>query len=618
MSRKRFLSMGLVVAVALLVPVAAPAQTEEANRILGQAGAGVLAVVGYGPDKAEIIDGSALALSEDIVVAAYHVVAQSSDLEAVTIKGKKIKVEGIVGIDKVRDIALLKLKGKVQPLPLGPADTLAEGARIFALGSNESAQITISEGTVRRLIDLGPLGTVLELSLSTPEQYRGGPLLDINGQLVGMLLVLDRNIRVGLPVGALVAVSRSTKPVDFKSWKPENWFETLEGATFMGNVASALQEGMAARLYLEKAVKLNPSDVSLQMRLARIYADQRDYSSAVTAFGKASELDPQSGEAFYGLGSVQMRLARHKEAAAALEKAATLMGTPKEVHFDLGTAYEELKDYEKAAAAYEKFISLAPEVTWNAYLRLGFCRMQTGQYDAAVSALLEAEKGQPKDVKVKFTLAEVYEKAGQYDKAEQVYESLAALNPAEAKSYYGQSVRMYNQAKLYEKAIGPARKIVEIEPQNHLNIYNLALMYFQVQKYDEAVATFRQVLAVQPDMANAWFQIGSAYFQQKKYKEAIEAYRKYTELAPEEPTGWLSIGVSYMYIGAATKQPRDFEAALEPMRKAVELQPTNANALYNLAIVYINLKDNFSAREIYNKLVGLDPGLADKLKKYLR
>ncbi len=65
-------------------------------------------------------------------------------------------------------------------------------------------------------------------------------------------------------------------------------------------------------------------------------------------------------------------------------------------------------------------------------------------------------------------------------------------------------------------------------------------------------------------------------------------------------------------------QLKDHESALEPLKKCVELKPDNAVAWYNLAVVYINLKDNYSAKEIYNKLVTLDPPLAERLKKHLR
>ena len=196
----------MLIGALALTSAHAAAQTEEANAILGQAGSSVLALVTYGPDKAEILKGSALALSEDIVVTAYHVVSQASDIEGLNIKGKKVKIEGILGIDKAHDLALLKLKGKLTALPVGSVDSLAAGSKLFALGSNESGQVVLAEGTFRRTVDLGAAGKILEVSIPCPEQFRGGPLVDINGQLIGMLFVGDRNLKFGLPINTLVAV----------------------------------------------------------------------------------------------------------------------------------------------------------------------------------------------------------------------------------------------------------------------------------------------------------------------------------------------------------------------------------------------------------------------------
>jgi len=64
-------------------------------------------------------------------------------------------------------------------------------------------------------------------------------------------------------------------------------------------------------------------------------------------------------------------------------------------------------------------------------------------------------------------------------------------------------------------------------------------------------------------------------------------------------------------------QLKQFENALQPMEKAVELNPNNAPAQFNLAVVYLNLGDNYSARAIYRKLQTLDPGLAERLRKLL-
>jgi len=601
----------VVLAVLALGSPWAYSQSEEANKIFGQAGASVLAIIGYGADKAEIMKGSGLALAEDVVVTAYHVVAPAAFVEGVNIKGKKVKVEGILGVDKAHDIALLKIKGKLPPLPIGAIESLAEGARLFAIGSNESGQIILSEGTLRRFVDLGSAGKILDLSLSVPEPYRGGPLLDVNGQLVGMTLVLERNLKAGLPIGTLVSVARTGGVVEFKAGTQENYFETAEGNTFAAMVASALDEQMTAKLHMERVVKLKPNDLPAQLMLADILFKQRDYTAAAAAYKTVTDLDPTQAQAFYRMGVILIRQVRFKEAAEALEKAVALNISEKEAYLELASAYDELKDFVKAGAAYEKYIGLGPADAWSAQQKLGRCRINLGQFDAAVAALLEAEKGQPKDLKIKQDLAEAYEKAGQLENAEAVYSGMAVLEPAGAKKFHQWAFRMYDLAKKYDKAVVPAKKVIDLDPNDEMSYYFLGTTYHNLQKYDDEVAVFQQILGVKPDFAYAWYQVGSAYIQQKKFKEAVAAYKRFTELSPAEPNGWLSLGVCYM-------QLKDNESALEPLKKCVELKPDNAVAWYNLALVYINLKDNFSAREIQGRLQSLDPGLSEKLKKYLR
>jgi len=610
MKRFRNVCLFLIGSLALISPLAV-AQTEEANAVLGQAGPGVVALVSYGADKAEILKGSGFALGEDVIVTAYHVVSRAFDVEGLNVKGKKVKLEGLIGVDKAHDIALLKLKGKLPALRVGSADSLAEGARLFALGSNEQGDVVIAEGTFRRMVDLGPAGKIMEVGVAVPDQYSGGPLIDVNGQLVGMLVVGDRSLKFGLPIASLVSVPRSGAVTAFKSQTQENYFDTVEGNNFAGLAAIGLDEQMTARLHLEKSVKLNPSDVAAVMLLADIYAKQRDYAAAVAAYRNATQLDPNRAGAFYGLGSILLKQTQYKDAAAALEKAAALGYAGKEIQMDLGTAYEAVPDFAKAAAAYEKYIGLGPADVWAAQLRLGFCRTQLGQYDAAIAALLDAEKAQPKDLKIRETLAEAYVKAGRFEDAEAVYMAMAGLAPNDAKAHYTRIYQMYDGAGKFDKAVVPLKKIIELDPKNETNYYYLGMTHFRAQQYDQAVAAFEQALAIKPDFPHAWYQIGSSYFSAKKYREAAEAYKKYVGLSPDDASGWLNIGVAY-------NQAKDYEAALEPLKKCVELKPDDGVALANLTIVYINLKDNFSAREVYKKLAAVDPAMAEKLKKYIR
>jgi tetratricopeptide (TPR) repeat protein len=600
----------LIGAALFLAPWAA-AQTEETNAILGQAGSSVLALVSYGADKAEILKGSGFALSEEVIVTAYHVISQANDVEGLNIKGKKVKLDGILGVDKAHDIALLKPKGKLAPLAVGAAEDLAAGARLFALGSNESGQIVISEGTFRKVVDTDGAGKILEISMPCSDQFRGGPLVDVNGHLIGMLFVGERGLKFGLPVATIADVAKTAKPAEFKSQTKENYFETVEGNTFAGRAALALDDQMSARLHLERSVKLDPSDLQSQILLARIYAAQRDYTAAVAAYRKVTELDPKRADAFYGLGSILLKQTQYKDAAEALEKALALGYSGREALMDLGSAYEAMPDFAKAADAYEKYAATGAPDAWSAELRLGFCKTKLGEYDAAIAALLEARKAQPKDIKVLDQLAVTYTEAKRYEDAEAVYDAMAQLSPSEAMGYYRRVFQMYDQAELFDKAVGPLKKIIELDPKNETNPYWLGMTYYKAKDYDNAVAAFKQSLAIKPDFPQAWGQIGASYLAAKKYREAAQAYQKYAEFQPDDPSGWLNVGVAY-------NQAKDYEAALEPLKKCVSLKPDDPYALVNLAIVYINLKDNYSAKEIYNKLVTLDPSLAEKIKKYIR
>jgi tetratricopeptide (TPR) repeat protein len=585
-------------------------QTQESTQLFEKNKDGVLSLFIYGANKELAAKGVGFGLAEDVVATSYHLVSQAEEVEGVNVKGKKMKAEGIISVDRNSDIALLKVKGKVGVLSLGNSDELQGGGRLFALGANESGEVTISEGTVRNIHKLSDTQSVIESSISLPEGYNGGPLLDLGGKVVGLTVIFDKT-RVGIPVNAWKNVPKLGKITAFKDWTKEDYLASFEGAYLAGRIASLMDETTNAQKYLERVVKAKPEMVQAQALLASVYVKQRNYSAAVAAYQKVTELDPNNASAYFGLGDVYFRMQRWSDAAQAMEKGVTLDPENKQAFFQTGNAYEELRDFAKAADAYERFLKLNPENAWTGYLRLGNCRMELQQYEQAVAALQEAQKAQPKDLKVNYSLAMAYRKAGQYEQAEAVLKSLAELNPQDASTYYGDIIKMYDEAGKNENAIEAAKKVIELNPKSEMAVYNLAIMFQKLKRFDEAIAAFRQALAIKPDYDVAYYNIGSCYLNLKKYKESIDAFRNYVALVPDNADAWLQIGVNYM-------QLKDFESALDPLKKCVELRPDYGVALFNLAVVYLNLKDNFSARDVYKTLVNVDPDLAERLKKYLR
>jgi tetratricopeptide (TPR) repeat protein len=586
-------------------------QSDEPPQIFESNKHGVISLIIYGENKEEIAQGTGFIIDKQVIATSYHLVSNAFDAEGRNFEGKKVKIEGILAFDKNFDIALCKINKKDPVLLMGNSDELEMGNKVVAIGSNESNEITFSEGTVRNFLNLTPTQRIIDTSLAIPPNFSGAPMLGANGKVLGIITFFDRRTKSVLPINTLKSISRRGALTKFKDWKQEDYFSTLEGALFAGKVCALLEETGKAQIYLEDVAKKNPNNIEVHSLLASIYDKQRNYQSAISAYKKVIELDPNRDDAHYGLGVVYFKMQRHNDAIGPLEKSIQLNIDNATAYFYIGKSYEELRDFSKAAEAYEKYLKGNPEDAWQAYYQLGICRKELEEHEAAIAAFQEALKENPQDLKINYQLAQAYHNAGQYENAEKTYQMLAELSPEDAVTYYNTILRMFDQAGMSDKAIMAAQKLIELQPNNADAIYNLGYMYTKLKKWNEAIESFNKALEIRPNFEYAYANIGNSYYEMKNYTKSLEAYKKFAELMPDSPDGWYWIGVNYM-------QLKRWSDALDPLRKTIELRPDYAYALYNLAIAYLNLHDNYSAKEIYNKLTTIDPELAKKLKPNIR
>jgi len=587
-------------------------QTGKSQEILEKNQTGVISLKALGDDKKVISEGSGFVVEQRVLATSYLLVSQAKSLEGRNFKGKKVKIEGILAVDKNLNIALLGIKGKAPALSLGNSDELNMGKEVYAIGSNESGEIGASEGTVRAILEYEPTKRFVETSLSVPQSFSGGPLIDADGKVLGMIMFLERRLKFTIPSNLLKTMEK-TSLVKFKDYKHEDYLATLEGAFLAGKVASLLDETGRAQRYLEKVVGLNPMNIEPLFLLASVYNRQRNYEKAASTYQKIIELDDSRDDAHYQLGIVYLRLGKYQDAIPPLQRAVELNLDNKEAYYYTGNAYKELKELTKAVEAYENYLNLNPENPWEGYLRLGLCRTELKQYEEAVVAFIEAAKEKPQDIKTNYHLAQAYEQAKQYEKAEEVYKLLAQISPEEADNIHKTILFMYDKAGIHEKAIEAAERIIELKPNSAADLYNLGLMYQKIKRYDEAIKTFNEVLGLNPADKYSHSNIGYIRYLQNQYTKSIQAFKQFVELDPDNADGWF-------YIGVCNMQLKKFDAALEPLKKTIELRPDygGGNAVYNLAICYLNLHDNYSAKELYNKLTSINPELAQKLKQHIR
>jgi tetratricopeptide (TPR) repeat protein len=585
-------------------------QSEEAQQILEQNIASLVSFATFGEDKEEISRGTGFIIGDKIMVTSYDLISQAKSAEGHDYKGKKIKMDGILAIDKIFGVAIVQINRKNPILSLGNSDEMERTDKVFALGANEADEFSLSEGEIFNFHDYKSQ-RMIETSLSLPDTYNGCPVLNEVGQVVGMIVFLDTGQKIVIPSKVLDLIPKTAAETKFKDRQPEDYFATIDGATLAAKIFYSMNNTSKAEKFLKKILEFKPDDLETHGLLAEIYTKQRDYSSAISTYKKIIELDPNSAAAQYGLGDVYIKMMNWRESIAPLEKAVQLNPDLKEAYFYIGTAYQELKEFDKAVEAYKKYIASGPRQAYDTYNRLGLCQMELGQYTDAVASFQEALKGIPDDVIITYKLAQSYEKAGQLDQAAETYYKLAELSPKDARIYFNTVINMYNAAKMPEKAAEAANKMIELNPNDPDALFNLGLMLVQMEKYEEAIEVFDKVIALTPEMEYAHLNKGFSLYSLKRYSDAIKAYSSTVELFPENADAWMFLGMSYM-------QLKNWSKAVEPLQKAIDLRPESGNAYYNLAICYLNLKDNYSARDVFNKLQSVDPGLAQKLKKYIK
>lgn len=163
--------------------------------------------------------GSGFVISEDgTVVTAEHVVSGSKLVKVNLASGKECYGE-VAASSKQRDLAIIRLDcSGLSPLPLS-RQKLVEGSEVFAVGTplSDKLQFSVTKGVVSAIRKVEEL-EYIQSDVSVHPGSSGGPLLDSNGNVVGVTSV---GIAAGsVPVGLnfFVPVSDMDKyvPLDFE------------------------------------------------------------------------------------------------------------------------------------------------------------------------------------------------------------------------------------------------------------------------------------------------------------------------------------------------------------------------------------------------------------------
>lgn len=186
------------------------------------------------------------------------------------------------------------------------------------------------------------------------------------------------------------------------------------------------------------------------------------------------------------------------------------------------------------------------------------------------------------------------------EKALELYNKALEIDPQSHASMY-QLAKLYYKDKQYNDALYWAEKSIATNSKfNHWYSGQLAQFYNKFGKYDKSAAEFSKMVKNEPNVKKNYTEAASQYFNAKQPDKAIE----YLKLAQERFGIDLESAsrLDYIYSSIGKKQK-----AVDVMEELVATDPSNIRFLGFLAETYMKAGEKEKAINTLNQVLDLEP-----------
>jgi tetratricopeptide (TPR) repeat protein len=354
----------------------------------------------------------------------------------------------------------------------------------------------------------------------------------------------------------------------------------------------------AIRSYTE-VLRINPRAAAAQVELARLNLATGNREAALRFAEEARQTDPNNAVPRVALARTLLAsgdLTRAEREIAELTKA--LPDAPAVIVLN-GSLQARRGNFPAARQAFERAQQLSPNMI-EATAGLVGLDVQTKQVPAAVARIDAALVKQPTQPELLALAAQVYNFAGQPQRAEQAL-----------------------------------RKAVDTDPRFVQGYGMLAQLFVQQKRLDEAKAEFEGMVKRDPTAVGPRTMVGVLLESQGKREEAKKWYEATVAAVQDAPVVANNLAFIYaedgtnldiaLQLASSAKQKlpdsadvddtigwvyykKDLPAlAVKPFEESLKKRPDNAEVLYHLGLTYAKLGDTARAREALERSLKLNP-----------
>ena len=449
----------------LLSILAAPAsEAASLGKLVKKIQPAVVTIITYDLENKPVGMGSGFFVNKQgHLVTNFHVLKGAYAAIARTYKGKRYPIISILAEDEQVDLIKVSVdiptKEVFYVTVTKHLPSIAE--RIVVVGSPLGLDQTVSDGIVSSIRKMPNVGNFFQMSAPISPGSSGSPVVNMKGKVVGIATFQSA---VGQNLNFAVA-GRSIE--DLKSTK----------------IATSMAEW--AFSYSGK----NPKVAAELCKKGFHYSIGGEYNEALHYYKKATEKDPHSTRAWFGLGYCY----------AGLDKPAD------------------------AINAYKQAIKTNPQDA-PSYLNLANYYNQIGRHDDAINTYRKVTRLDPDLGPAHYNLGLLYARLGMFAKGKSSFEQAIRVDPLDASAHYYMGITCGKLGQ-YQEALEAHKKALGIEPAFAPAHYNMGLIYGQLLKYDKEMAAYIQAIRVDPDYAPAHFKLGERYIASGDKSASLGQYK---------------------------------------------------------------------------------------------
>jgi S1-C subfamily serine protease len=175
--------------------------TSAGNKQIAALEESVVLIYTFDDRERPLSQGSGFAIAKGLFMTNYHVVEGATYFLIIDSTGREHYVQGVVKYDADLDMAVLKTEEQtnIKPVVIGSKNTVNKGDSIFAIGSPQGLQNSISDGSIKAFTDepygAGKKLSIIEFNAAITHGNSGGPLFDKSGKVIGIVTAMAEDAK---------------------------------------------------------------------------------------------------------------------------------------------------------------------------------------------------------------------------------------------------------------------------------------------------------------------------------------------------------------------------------------------------------------------------------------